>query len=140
MRLSGSRTRTIVSRLSVFVLAVAAAGALGTATANASTGGGCLTKDGYSACISASGSSLEPDYYSLVDNGCIGIEVQVLDANGGKLMWEHNAGSAGCTVGKHGPWAVNSGNSSVVNGGSYITVVSNEDGSVAVSPSETLSY
>jgi hypothetical protein len=63
MRLFGSRTTTFVSRIAAVVLAVGTAGALGTATAHASSGGGCHYGggSGYSyvvACISASGYEL----------------------------------------------------------------------------------
>ena len=144
MRILASRTTTFVSRLSAVLLAVAAASAVGTTTANASSGGGCATGAHLESCISASGSHLEPDIYVLHDSGCSYVSVEVLNASNGAIAWQDDQVNGGCALGIHGPWALDTANSSVANGGTYYTVatmtLTNGTSDMTISHNETLSY
>lgn len=147
MRLSGSRTTIFIARLAAAVLAVAAAGALGTATADASpasSGGGCTNGSPIRACISASGSHLEPDLYVINNSGCSYVSVEVLNAANGAIAWQDDRVNNGCAPGIHGPWALDTANSGVADGGTYYTVATmvftNGTSAMAISVNETLSY
>jgi hypothetical protein len=138
---------TFASRLAAVALAVATAGALGAATANASaasSGGGCATGSHIKGCISASGSHLEPDLYTLNNSGCSSVGIEVLNASNSAIVWQDDVVNSGCTVGIHGPWALDTANSSVVNGGTYYTVAwmnfTNGTSNQVISQNETLSY
>ena len=148
MRLFGSRTTAFAARLAAVALTVAAAGALGTATANAapaSSGGGCLTWGGYfSACISASGSHLEPNFYTTNNANCASVTITVINNANNAVVWEDDAVNNGCALGIHGPWALDTANSGVTNGGSYAVIMymtfKNGTNQGGWSPNETLSY
>ena len=148
MRLSGSRATTFASRLSAGVLAVAALGALGTATANAapaSSGGGCAKQTHIEGCISASGSHLEPDLYTLNNSGCASVGIEVVDASSGVPVWQNDNVNNGCALGIHGPWALDTANSGVQDNHTYYTVAwmdftNNSLPEQVLTLNETLSY
>ena len=147
MHLFGSRTTTFVSRLSAVVLAAAAAGALGTATANAapaSSGGGCTTGFYIEGCLSASGSHLEPDLYVLNNSGCSYVSIVLYNAGNDATIWQDANVNNGCAVGIHGPWALDTANSNVFDGATYYAKATihftNGSSEGAVSPNETFSY
>jgi len=135
-------------RLSVAVLAAAAVGAINMPAANASSGGGCAAANGSTTvCISASGSHLEPDYYINNSAGtCSSVAVWVDDLNDNSLtIWSDSTVNSGCVTGHHGPWALDSSNTSggVVNGHRYVAYmqINGSSGTAKLeSPAETLSY
>lgn len=109
-------------------------------TASASSGGGCSTVQGsggkVSACLSASGSDLEPDAYILSATTCTTTYIELFDdTTGSGPLAEENVG---CGVGHYGPFAYKG-----VNGHQYYTVVVMVHGTTNVaqagSPDETLS-
>jgi hypothetical protein len=85
--------------------------------AGASSGGGCgIAGFDVVACISASGSYIEPDMYILADTNshCTDVTFQVIDDTAGRGIF---ATHVGCAAGHHGPWPI-----AGVNGHRYHTV------------------
>ncbi|WP_435126219.1 hypothetical protein [Actinacidiphila sp. bgisy144] len=127
---------------SLGVAATAAAGILMMpGTAQASSGGGCTSAwaddgDQVSACISASGSNLEPDGYVIDASVCTTAHVLLADETTKTLVLDYNVG---CGTGHVGPFAYKG-----VNGHKYQSEVYIEESNIqivsAASPVETLSY
>ena len=130
-------------------MAVATIGALGTATANAapaSSGGGCNSDVYVEACISASGSHLESDFYTLQNNSrCKVVSILVIDAATGDIVKQFDGVTGGCALGHHGPFGLDSTDPGIVNGHSYYSeaVYNFTDGGPSArvpSPHEIFSY
>ena len=101
--------RSMRMHRSVTALAVAMAGttaiALAPGTAYASTGGGCGTNGPLKACISASGSNVEPDFYITAPTpGCTYLHAQVDDDTTGVEIGEWNETAPCGPIGHFGPW------------------------------------
>lgn len=96
-------------RRSATALAVAVAGmtaiALAPGTAYASTGGGCMTNGPLKACISASGSNVEPDFYIIAPTpGCTHLNAEVDDETTHTIKGVWNEWAPCGPIGHFGPW------------------------------------
>jgi hypothetical protein len=148
MRYLGSQFPKSMMRPAVSVLFATAFTAMAIPTAHASSGGGCNTNNQITACISASGDRLEPDLYVHTSSGCSHVSIWVDDETTSRTIWRDDTVTDGCAVGHHGPWALDSANTSgqVVNGHKYqataeFNLVSAPHGNPAtVSGVLTLSY
>lgn len=94
-------------RRSTSLLGIAATALVGVSLAagpaSASTGGGCgATQGDVTACISASGSNVEPDLYIAgVPAGCNFVVFQAIDDSTGGVV---QTVKVPCVVGHHGPY------------------------------------
>lgn len=70
-----------------------------------SSGGGCgAAPEGFKACISASGKSVRPDGYILIETvGCQSVTLYVIDITQGTVFGH----KLGCTAGHWGPYPLN---------------------------------
>lgn len=147
MRLLGSGSTRLLLLASVVVGVSSLMAGVNAPAARASSGGGCWSEGNtqVSACISASGSHLEPDLYVLNNSNCQSVEVIVADITSNKVIWSDDNVTSGCTLGVHGPWALDSANTDggLVSGHEYYTTVymilanSSVYDVGAVSPTET---
>lgn len=110
-------------RSATSVAFAAAFAVIGIPAAHASSGGGCNTNNQITACISASGNRLEPDLYVHTSSGCSHVSIWVEDETTSRVIWTDSTVTNGCAVGHHGPWPLDSANTSgqVVNGHKYQT-------------------
>ncbi|NUQ99891.1 MAG: hypothetical protein HOY79_26195 [Streptomyces sp.] len=106
--ISSRLVRSLVLPLAGAALAVATA-ALPASAATVrpdSSGGGCSSSGGspdVEACISASGSYLEPDAYIINNSGCVSAGWRLYDTTSGSNVLEQEV-SMGCADGHYGPY------------------------------------
>ena len=106
------------------------------AAASASTGGGCNSRNGIEACISADSTGIKPDaYINALPGGCESILLYV-ENNTGDLAYQT---SLPCATGHYGPWQL-----SASNGTGYATYIeytskTSADSEEVSSPTEVFS-
>lgn len=94
------RTRRIVAATATGLTAAALTIGIPTA-ASASSGGGCTSRNGIEACISADSTGVKPDaYINALPGGCSSILMYVMNSNG-DLVWQTGLP---CQTGHAGPW------------------------------------
>jgi hypothetical protein len=107
------------------------------AAASASTGGGCTSRNGIEACISADSTGVKPDtYINALPGGCASILLWVMDDSTGDLFYQTGIP---CATGHYGPWQL-----SASNGTGYTTYIEytskiSADNEEVISPNEVFS-
>ncbi|MEY9931744.1 hypothetical protein ABH926_006393 [Catenulispora sp. GP43] len=107
------------------------------AAASASSGGGCGSKNGIEACISADSTGVKPDaYVNALPGGCSSILMYVMNDNTGDLVWQTGLP---CKTGHAGPWHLPGSN-----GTGYTTYIeytskTSGDSEEVISPNEVFS-
>jgi hypothetical protein len=107
------------------------------AAASASTGGGCTSRNGIEACISADSTGVKPDaYINALPGGCESILLYVMNDSTGDLAFQS---WLSCATGHYGPWHL-----SASNGTGYTTYIeytskTSGDSEEVISPNEVFS-
>ncbi|MBS2551909.1 hypothetical protein KGQ19_34100 [Catenulispora sp. NL8] len=107
------------------------------AAAFASSGGGCTSRNGVEACISADSTGVKPDaYINALPGGCSSILMYVMNDNTGDLVWQTGLP---CKTGHYGPWHLTGSNGTGYT--TYIEYTSRTGGQSeeVVSPNERFS-
>ncbi|MFJ5304166.1 hypothetical protein [Streptomyces sp. NPDC088350] len=105
--------------------------------ASASAGGGCTSRNGIEACISADSTGVKPDaYINSLPGGCKSILLYVMNDSTGDLAYQTGLP---CATGHYGPWHL-----SASNGTGYTTYIeysskTSGDSEEVISPSEIFS-
>jgi hypothetical protein len=97
------KNRRIISASAVAAIALGTT-VFAASVASASTGGGCgVTRGNVAACVSASGSHVEPDLYiTSVPSNCQFVVFELIDDSRGAVVLKE---TVSCKAGHSGPWA-----------------------------------
>jgi hypothetical protein len=130
------RTRRMLAAAATGLTAATLAIAI-PAAASASTGGGCTSRNGIEACISADSTGVKPDaYINALPGGCESILLYVMNDYTGDLVYQI---WLPCATGHYGPWHL-----SASNGTGYTTFIeysskTSSDSEQVTSPNEVFS-